>query len=530
MRVSPGARPRAYLLLVLHAHLPYARHPERAEMLEERWLFEAITECYLELLSRLERLTDDGIPYRLTLSLSPTLLALWRDPLLQGRYLRHLEGLIDLAERELWRTRKDVGRQPLARFYRDLFTRARSLYVEHYRQDLAGAFRALAQAGGLELITTAATHGYLPLLRGEPTAVAAQVRVGRASFRDGLGQDAPGFWLPECGYYPGLEWVLQESGFGYFFLDSHGLGQARPPLPAGLPLACPNGVVAFARDPGCSREVWSHAEGYPGHPLYREFHRDIGHELAPQALGALADPAGGRAPTGIRYHRVTDRATDRKALYDPAAAAAQAEGDAQAFLSRRLEAAAGQPPGGSPPLFVAPYDAELFGHWWLEGPHWLEWVIRQAPRRGLELVSASDYLQRHPPRHQGQPAPSSWGEGGYHGFWLGPANAWIYPPLHQAARDMHALALAYPRAPGGVTERALRQAGRSLLLAQASDWPFMMRTGSGVDYAAAQVRDHLARFAFLRQSLLEGRPDLERLQALEEMDKLFANLDYRAFA
>jgi len=524
---------RPCLLLLLHAHLPFVRHPEQETSLEERWLFEAITECYLPLLGAFERLADDDVAFRLTLSLSPPLIAMLRDPLLQVRYLRHLEDLIELAERECQRHRKDSAPHELAVFYRRRLLETRRCYQDRYRRDPLNGFLALADSGRLELITTAATHGYLPLLRQEPAAVRAQLRVGADYFRAQCGRPAQGIWLPECGYFPGLESELRQLGFRYFFLESHGIDHASPRPAHGVrrPIACPNRLAAFGRDPGCSAEVWSGDIGYPGHPAYREFHRDIGGEREAEYLGPLGPVGGNPVPTGLKYHRVTDRRSAHKAWYDPAAAHDQARCHALDFVQRRLNEAARNPLRDRPPLFVAPYDAELLGHWWFEGPDWLEQVIRRADAGGdLDLIAASDYLERYPLLPEAQPSPSSWGEGGFNRQWLNEQTAWLYPHLHRAAADMVSLAAQFagaePDAPPG---RALRQAGRSLLLAQSSDWPFILRTGTTVQYAAGRVRDYLSRFYYLKQALLDDAIDARRLAALEQMDTIFPNLDCGAF-
>ncbi len=269
--------PRGYLALLLHAHLPYVRHPEHAVFLEENWLFEAITETYIPLLQAFERLHGSGIPFRLTLSLSPTLISMLQDELLQQRYLAHLQKQIRTGPAgEPAQTCGPAHPGPGG---------ALSAAVPGDRSALPGdlsgrsdqGLQTLQQNGRLELITTAATHGFLPLLRVEPAAVQAQLAVAAATFEATFGQPAPGIWLPECGYYPGLEEALAEQGFRYFMVDSHGLMNAseRPWHGVAAPLACPNGVAAFARDPESSRQVWSAQEGYPGDSWYREFHRDL---------------------------------------------------------------------------------------------------------------------------------------------------------------------------------------------------------------------------------------------------------------
>jgi 1,4-alpha-glucan branching enzyme len=525
---------RGYLALVLHAHLPFVRHPEHESFLEETWLFEAITETYLPLLSAFERLLADGVPFRITVSVSPTLAAMLGDTLLQRRYLEHLDRLEALTELEVARTRGDPEIHPLAGLYRDLVRAARAAYRDRYGQDLLGAFGRLQAAGALELITCAATHAYLPLLRVVPGAVRAQVLTAAASHRRTFGSPASGMWLPECGYYRGLEEVLAEGSFGYFFLESHGALNASSPPRHGVyaPIACPNGVAAFPRDPHTSRLVWSAEEGYPGDPWYRDFHRDIGFDLPQEALVPYIAADGPRVPTGIKYYRVSDRA-EPKEPYQPRQARLRAREHAEDFVRRCQVLAAERADGmDRPPLITAPYDAELFGHWWLEGPLWLEHVLRLTGGSPgtLELVTASDYLAREPPPEVATPSASSWGEQGYSEFWLNEGNDWIYPHLHRASRRMTALAAAHGAVPAGCAAgRTLRQAGRSLLLAQASDWAFVMRTGTAVEYAYRRTRDHLARFEHLARALKEQPVDTTDLAALEEMDRIFPELNPAVF-
>jgi 1,4-alpha-glucan branching enzyme len=521
--------PHGYQCIVLHAHLPYIRHPEYESFLEESWLFEAITETYAPLILALERLREAGARDCLTLSLSPTLLTMLRDPFLQARYLAHLDKLRGLAERELRRTRGDPAFAPLARLYRDRLEEAAAVFEAHGR-DLTAAFARLQADGVVELITTAATHGFLPLLKTEPAAVRAQLLVGAETFRSILGAPARGVWLPECGYYPGLEGVLEEAGYAYFFVDSHGILNAAPRPYYGLtaPLACPNGVAALGRDPDSSRRVWSREEGYPGDPHYRDFYRDIGYDLDFDYIRPYILDGRTRIHTGFKYYRITGPG-EHKLPYDPGAAAARGAAHAEDFVARGRRQVAAQAGRASPaPLIVSPYDAELFGHWWFEGPQWLEAVIRRmtAEPEALRLTTPSAYLARHASLQSATPSASSWGDGGYNAFWLNPGNDWIYPHLHDAARRMNVLARQHgDAAPGSLTDRALRQAGRTLLLAQASDWAFLMKSGTAEEYAFRRTRDHLARFNYLEQCVRDAAIDERRLQALEVMDQLFPDLD-----
>ena len=287
-----------YLALVLHAHLPYVRHPEHPRFLEEHWLFEAITDCYLPLIDVLrDRAGLDPEPC-LTLSLSPTLIAMLGDPLLQARYRDYLDRRARLCEAEVSRHRDEPRLRALAQGYRDDLRRLAALYLDGLGGDLVRAFADLEAAGLVELMTTAATHGYLPLLRTRPEAVRAQLRVGQDAFRAAFGHRSRGLWLPECGYYEGLEAEIAAAGFDYFVVDTHGLLGARPPPPMGVraPLAVGAGVACFGRDPDSAREIWSPTEGFPGHPDYREYHSDIGLAPDPRPAGGLPAPGGRGRP------------------------------------------------------------------------------------------------------------------------------------------------------------------------------------------------------------------------------------------
>ena len=526
--------PLGYWCPVLHAHLPYVRHPEHADFLEEDWFYEALTETYVPLARMLDRLAGDGVPVRLTMTLSPTLLSMMQDALLLERYRRWLDRLLALAEREVTRTAAETPRlEHLARFYVDELGSVREVFRGRHGSDLVRAFRRHRDEGRLEILTCAATHAVLPLVDGVGEAVRAQVRVGADHYRRVLGRDPVGIWLPECAYQPGHERYLREAGLRYTFLEAHGLTDARPRPSHGVlaPVVSPGGVAFFGRDTESSRQVWSAEVGYPGHPEYREFYRDVGFDLPPEALGD-ALPGGARKCVGIKYHRITGRGTplSEKAPYRPVWAAAQAERHATHFLARLQERAVEDSKGmARPPLVVSPYDAELFGHWWYEGPVFLESLFRQMEDQGtVACVTPSEFLGLHPECEVAQPSLSTWGAKGYAGVWLDPANDWIYPHLDAAAERMVALARRFER-PSPLERRALAQAARELLLAQSSDWAFMMKMGTTVEYASSRFRSHVARFTYLHERLVLGEVDEPVLRHLEERDNLFPALDARVY-
>ncbi len=525
---------RGHLAIVLHAHLPYVRHPEDEHFLEEHWFYEAMTETYIPLVHVFESLVRDDVDFRLTLSLSPTLVAMMRDPLLLGRYARRLDLLVDLGHREVERTRGDDRFHPLAAMYRDRMIQARDTFRRH-EGDLTRAFRALQDAGRLELITCNATHMYLPLADRNWAVCHAQIELAARQHARHFGRRPPGMWLAECGYVRGVDELLRDSRIRYFFVDSHGLlfADRRPVHGVYAPMYCPTGVAAFGRDTESAKQVWSAQEGYPGDGAYREYYRDIGYDLPLDDVRPYVHPSGIRQNTGFKYHRITDRRAplDRKAPYDPAAARERAAAHAGNFLfnrERQIEFLAARM--DRPPVVVAPYDAELFGHWWFEGPLFLDMLFRkmQYDQEVVAPTTPSEYLARHPTNQVATPCTSSWGYKGYGEVWLNGSNDWIYRHLHTMGERMVALAHRFPDA-DGLRRRALNQAARELLLAQASDWAFIMKMGTTTPYAVRRTCDHVNRFNALHDALQGGRIAESWLQEIEGRDNLFADLDYRIY-
>lgn len=533
---------KGYLALILHAHLPFVRHPEHPRFLEENWLFEAITETYIPLLQMLEGWSRDGFHAPITLSLSPTLCSMFLDPLLQSRYREHLDGVIDLADKETHRTLWEKPLHELAAFYLERFRAVRKDY-DQCGGDLLGRFRKLQDDGRIEIATCAATHALLPLLANHPPAVRAQILVARDHYRACFGRDPLGIWLPECAYTLAVEPVLCEAGLKWFVTETHGVMQAQPSPRYGIfaPILTSNGLAVFGRDLGSARQVWSRNEGYPGDPCYRDFYRDIGFDLDLDYLQPYLPAKDQRSFTGIKYHRITGPGTT-KAFYDPRAAMSRADEHAGHFLAARLDQISQLTQiMDQPPIVVCPYDAELFGHWWYEGIEFLNFFVRKAAfdQKTFDLVSPSRFLRQYPTHQMAAPAPSSWGEAGYWGVWLNEATEWIYPHVRTAQERMTELVRHFKspqhstaragNSPRPLVERALAQAARELLLAQSSDWPFILRTGTSPGYARRRVTDHLLRFTRLYEQLQQQQVDEQFLLQLEGQDNIFQAIDCSYF-
>ncbi len=520
----------AYLSLILHAHLPFVRHPEHEKFLEESWLFEAITETYIPLLQRMEGWRRDKMDVRITLTLSPTLCSMLRDPLLQSRYERHLGERVELADKEIQRTRWEKPLQELATFYHQRFTAARELYLS-LKGDLVEAFAKLQDAGRLEIITSAATHALLPLLADHPPSLRAQIFTACDHYRDCFGCDPRGIWLPECAYAETLNEILAEANLRWFVTDTHGIlhAQPRPRYAVFAPIFTENGVAAFGREPESARQVWSRHEGYPGDPKYRDFYRDVGFDLELDYVKPYLPAPNQRGFTGIKYHAITGKAALEKEIYNRSAALEMADVHANQFLAARLTQIRNLGAAfDRPPILVAPYDAELFGHWWYEGPEFLDLLVRKAyyDQKEVTLITPEDYLRLHPTNQVAAPAASSWGEEGYWRMWLNEKNEWIYPHLRAAQKRMTELARYFDQ-PTALQVRALKQAARETLLAQASDWPFILRAGTSPEYAGQRVVTHLMRFTALYDQLTREGVNQEWLAKVESADNIFPDVDYK---
>lgn len=503
---------------MLHSHLPYVlnhgRWPHGSD-----WLCEAALGAYLPLLDKLRRLERTDVPAPVTLGVTPILANQLAHPAFAAELDRYMEQrLAACAEAASAMTGgSDAGLLPLVAFWERWLGRWRTLRDE-LGGDLVAEFRRLECAERLELTTSSATHAILPLL-GRDESIRLQLLVGHREHRRLFGRDPAGCWLPECAYRPrgmwsplpgapnagvrrGIEEHLAEAGFRYCFVDAH-MANAGAPLgiygelfdgeAAQLPdptardavgQQSPHrayrvtredaaaGVAAMVRDPRATLAVWSRGQGYPGESAYLEFHKRSW-------------------PEGLRLWRVTSRtsALEEKAPYEPVAARLMAHAHAR-DLAARLAAIA-DACGDDEALIAAPFDTELFGHWWFEGPDFLGDLYAELPHHpGVRAATATSHLDRHGAHAATPLSPGSWGRNGDFSMWLNDRVQWIWPLVWELEEEFWTLA---PRAL--MQERAhelLAQAARSLLLLQSSDWPFIITTGEVADYATRRARAHAA--------------------------------------
>jgi len=550
---------------VLHSHLPYARQAGMWPHGEE-WVHEAIAETYVPLLDALNDLKEEGVPFKLTIGITPILAEQLADPLIIEHFIHYA------AERAAWAA-SDVKRfeqsgevelKDLARFYHHWYARRLSSFRDRHGADLLGAFAKLQDAGLIEIATSAATHGYLPLMARDST-IYGQIKTGVDAYERRFHAKPSAIWLPECAYRPayldessappvrrpGLESFLAEQNLRVFFSETHTVeggvpvgkaaGEAIGPYSAvprryavkATPEAQrepgttfkpywvgdePGQVAVLGRNNRTGKQVWSGDIGYPGDFWYREFHRKDG-------------------VSGLQYWRIGGKEIDlgHKPPYDPGQAALRIQEHANNFVGL-VETALKEyhDETGEFGVISSAYDTELFGHWWFEGVVWLREVLKQlATSQTVELTTASKIIQDHPPTDVMTLPESSWGAGGGHFTWMNVDTQWMWPIVHEAERTMERLVAEHPDADGEML-LLLNQAARELLLLESSDWPFLVTTGQAKEYASQRFTEHVERFGELVVLIDDGQPlsDERRdfLLAMASRDNPFPGIDYRVFA
>ncbi|MDA3950853.1 MAG: DUF1957 domain-containing protein [Spirochaeta sp.] len=521
-------------ILLLHSHLPLVRHPEYNSFLEERWFFEALSETYLPLLRVFDRLETDDVPFSLAMSFSPTLSFMLQDPFLMERYLTYVTGNRELAEKELDRTAGDPPQRRLAEMYYNRYTADLHDIEDKYEGNVLRGFDYYATRGRIELLATAATHAFLPNYRHYPEIVRTQLELGVECHQQNFSTPARGIWLPECGFYEGLDDLIAGTGVEYYVSAAHGVLFGEPQAENGTyaPVRTPAGVAAFPRDVYTATWVWSSEQGYPADPTYRDFYRDIGYDLPLEYVRPYIHDDDTRIDTGLKYHAITG-ATDDKVLYDPERAGETVRRHARDFYTRQAEHV--ERLSGvirAEPVITSPYDTELFGHWWFEGPQWIEELFRVADEARtagdtrVTMTTPSEYLRRNGTAQNVSPTFSSWGSRGYAEVWLDGSNDWIYRHTHQAIERMAELVARFPDE-SGLKERALNQAAREVLLSMASDWPFIMNARTVVLYAEQRVKEHVINFTRVYEALSQRNMGTEWLTAVEKKHPLFAMFNYR---
>jgi 1,4-alpha-glucan branching enzyme len=557
------SQPLGALCIVLHGHLPYVLNHGKTPH-GEAWLYEAAAETYLPLLDMIGQSALYRARPAITIGLTPILLE-------QLAHDQFRVGLVEYLEERAGRARQDRGE-----FERDnqphlahLASRWEEWYqarLEHFKRidgDIAGEFSRRAGEGHIQILTSCATHAYLPLLLNDQS-IRAQLAAGVSVSRHRLGFAPRGLWLPENAYRPewehwmpsvwygderhrlGLETFIADAGLTHFFVDTHLITNAQPLgtfdsghfqsvveeqlhwdekrgwrnvlEPVGVcSRPAPPRVFAMGRHPRVSEQVWSGSIGYPGSGTYLEFHKKHGER-------------------GLRYWKVTNNKVGLgdKDMYYPDDVSGKIFEHAHHFCSVVREVLSDyQARTGRQGVCVAPFDAELFGHWWFEGQQFLRDVIltlSNAP--DIELLTAQEAIERHVPDKVMRLPEGSWGEKGDHSVWMNDRTRWMWEIEYRAEERMARLVSKLPWQTNSKVAEHLVRAGRQLLLLQASDWPFVVHSNGAVDYGIQRFSGHATQFnraMDMAEDAAAGRgmSDLQKVEIadMDLHDSVFADID-----
>ena len=519
---NPNGNILGRLAIVLHAHLPYVRNNEK-NSLEEDWLFQAILECYIPLLQVIESSKKESpINTKLTISLSPTLLSLLQNKQIKETFPHWIKTRKDFLN-ELPHEEKKAS-EFLVRNLNDKFS-----YWQKYSGNLVDRFKLLNKSGNLDILTCAATHGYLPILRENPKTVKGQIKTAIRNHKNIFDANPLGIWLPECAYYENLDQILFDAGIRYAVLDGHGILNATPRPRYGIyaPICSKRGVAFFGRDSESTLPVWSAKDGFPGDKVYREFHKDLGWELPISKLQKKG--ISSLRPLGLKYYKITNEkiSLGKKEFYSEDEAKKKVEEHSEIYLldrSKQLENLSLS--SNFDPLLIAPFDAELFGHWWYEGPIFIEHILKKSEKYSIRLTHLKEVLIQKPNLQICEPSPSSWGQGGYHNYWLNDKNAWIVPEITKAGTSF--VNLSTKNLDDEISKRLLKQAARELLLSQSSDWSFILRAGTTTELAKERIKRHIDRYWKLVEMFRNNcLIDFKFLESIEEEDDVFPTINLR---
>ncbi|MDQ3239294.1 MAG: DUF1957 domain-containing protein [bacterium] len=546
-------------IFVLHSHVPYVRKSGKWPHGEEM-LFEIMAETYIPLLNSFETLLSKGIKPRVSLGLTPILLEQISDPYMQREFIKYLKIRIKSAHTDYAVYKKSSPEAIMViEYYINWYSKILSDYTNKFGRDLVNAFKYYQDNSGLDILTSAATHGYLPLI-SKDSAIWGQLRTGIDHYQKYFNRYPTGIWLPECGYRPltlekrdGIEKFLESSNLKYFFTDTHVIEASRKPNGDSLPVFIAqtqfnynslqkvstnrpkvanintedgkkystfhpytvhdSNVYVFGRDSLTGLQVWSADWGYPGNPIYREFHK--------------------KAPSsGIQYWKISNKlpGLKHKEFYNPDSALELAAGHADHFtdlVTDHLDKY--QIANNRQGVVVSSYDTELFGHWWFEGVYWLEQVIEKFHQKNkVKLLSARDYITENPDTHAVRLPESSWGDGGQHSTWLNSQTEEIWKKIHICEAKFEKLVQKNPQAVGD-KKKLLNQAARELLLLQSSDWTFLITTVQATDYATSRFEEHFYHFNCLSDALENNKPIDKNLKTIFDKDNAFKYINYKNF-
>lgn len=517
---------KCYINFVLHNHMPFVRETEKVGVSEEIWFFSNLTESQIPLLKMLHRLDKDNISCCLTLSFSGVMITMLKDPLLKDHYRQYLKNLINLGKEEILRTENSDSEEEnkLAIFYCQFYQETLEFF-DSINQDILNQYKYFSNKGLLHIIASSVSHAYFPNYQSYPYCVDLQIRLGKKIFEEAFEGIFQGFWLPECGYYPKLEFLLKKRNVSYFFLNTNSIfsDEKRTSYGPYAPIAV-NGINAFIRDPYFHNFFDSPYSYSNISDVYRDYYKDIGldHSLVDTKL-LFPSQEGLGMYTGYKYYSQNKE----KTFYNPEKAFEQARSDAHHFINKVNQYTDKISPliQGRKPIFNIFNDADLFGKWWFEGFVFLEEFLREVSSNSeMETITGEKYLEIYPKSPIQSPVFSSWSKGGYSEPWLNDTNDWVCRLTHAMIDRWQDLLSRHKNTNSFQQKKMIVQALRELLLAQASDWPCMIWQGDRSVYAAERVREHYDNFEKIQSYLINHKYDVASFIQMEKKNNILDNL------
>lgn len=465
------------LMFVLNTHMPYVKNKCNTQSMEYDWFLQCMLDCYVPLIGMVEELADEGLNFSITMSFSAPILEMMRDaelPLLFDNFLcSRLGNLHSLM------THSDSNLQSISEYQQNRLNKCKDLYFNKWNCNIINVLKKLSNCGAVSLITSAISHAYLPLWEPRPLSVQWQIENGINYFESVFQKRPDGFWLPECGYYKGLEYILKKENIRYFFVAHDGLmkGSPIPRYGINLPVICPNGVSVFSKDWFVHNKVWDEYIGYPGEKQYINFYSDIVDFISSDHSNNHASKK-----TNISYLNRAGTIYNNNIVYSIIRTHAN---DFICECTKRFQTLTEHLP--EKPIIIGLFDTEHFGHFWHEGVRWLKEVIigLNQNKNIFNLSTPEEYLKGNPKLQIIQPSPSSWGYQGYNETWLVGDNHYIYPVVLSLIEEIEKL-FEDETIPHYIRNIILRE----LWEAQTSDWAFLIQKNNFAEYAHKRFTEH----------------------------------------
>jgi len=560
-------------ILVLHTHLPWVLHHGDWPHGED-WLTEAAAECYIPLLNVFNDLISEGIVPKVSIGISPVLCEQLEHPDFKSIFIKYCEQKIEKAQLDE-KNFTDWGYNPhhiwLAKYWQKWYSDRMNDFIHRYNSSIVKEFRKLQDEDAIEILTCGATHGYLPLLATDKS-VELQIHTAVENYKKHFGRAPRGIWLPECAYRPsynwrsllpiypfnnshlrpGLEQFLYRYNLKYFITDENLLSNSYPigiftdyakrqfvsvssPGFEIMPWNFKKSALElynvsssekieygtasiFTRHHDISMQVWSGQIGYPGEPEYLDFHKK-------------------QAGSMLRYWRVTDVKADMqyKQLYNPDGIWKQLDLQSNHFIhhienglnwNNKITNKLG--------TLTTPFDTELFGHWWFEGPEFLRAVLRGLSHSPyVNTATCSEQMNMINPNEVIGLPEGSWGENNNHDVWSNESTKWTWEVLYNNENRLGEIYDKYVNKNMSLgLRRILTQALREFLLLQSSDWQFLIHTESAKDYAEKRFSFHNSDFnklldlaeRFAAKNHLE-KDEIDYLDVTEKRNSIFQELE-----